>query len=581
MACANTKKCSLASDCKSGVCSGSVCVAPSCTDSVKNGDETDVDCGGTTCGACADSKKCILAGDCKSGVCTAGACAAPSCTDSVKNGVETDVDCGGGTCPKCADTKACAYASDCKSGVCDSAGKCAVPSCTDGVQNGKEIGVDCGGTCPPPATWYLDSDGDGHGAGAGTTACTAPGPKYVKKSSDCDDKKKDVYPGAPESWGDCVDSDCDGVDFSVGDGQDGDLTVTKSYELATSTTTLSATVAAGATQIVVKSAANLKAGNMVLIRVAAGVAAKVGTHELALIKSISGATLTLSGALAHGYGSTDTVNVTRVPQYKNVTVSATGTIAAKKWSGSLGGVVAFLVSGKLSVAAGGKISVNALGYRGGARATSAKMIGQQGESHKGTGTRTTAANLTGGGGGKAPSLAHACGGGGGYATAGAKGGRYNGYSTVAGAGGGTAGGASLGALLFGGAGGAGGLDADPGAGAYGGMGGYGGGVVLIIASSIDLAGTIVSSGGKGEDGKISGGASPGGGGGGAGGSVFLMVKSASSAKGGVSALGGSGGKGSEAGSAVTYGGKGGAGRIRVQAKTGSVTTSPKAYTSCP
>ena len=27
----------------------------------------------------------------------------PTCTDKKKNGQETDVDCGGGTCPKCAD----------------------------------------------------------------------------------------------------------------------------------------------------------------------------------------------------------------------------------------------------------------------------------------------------------------------------------------------------------------------------------------------------------------------------------------------------------------------------------------------
>ncbi len=37
----------------------------------------------------------------------------PNCTDGVRNGAETDVDCGGGTCPACASGKACAVTSDC------------------------------------------------------------------------------------------------------------------------------------------------------------------------------------------------------------------------------------------------------------------------------------------------------------------------------------------------------------------------------------------------------------------------------------------------------------------------------------
>jgi len=43
-----------------------------------------------------------------------------TCTDKVKNGKETDVDCGGGTCPKCEDNKSCTKASHCLSGICTS-----------------------------------------------------------------------------------------------------------------------------------------------------------------------------------------------------------------------------------------------------------------------------------------------------------------------------------------------------------------------------------------------------------------------------------------------------------------------------
>jgi hypothetical protein len=64
----------------------------------------------------------------------------------VKNGTETDVDCGGGTCAGCAATKACTVAADCQSSVCN-AGVCLAPTCNDGVQNGTETGLDCGGPC--------------------------------------------------------------------------------------------------------------------------------------------------------------------------------------------------------------------------------------------------------------------------------------------------------------------------------------------------------------------------------------------------------------------------------------------------
>lgn len=47
-------------------------------------------------------------------------CLARTCNDGVKNGQETDVDCGGPCLPskKCADTKGCDDANDCISGVC-------------------------------------------------------------------------------------------------------------------------------------------------------------------------------------------------------------------------------------------------------------------------------------------------------------------------------------------------------------------------------------------------------------------------------------------------------------------------------
>ena len=70
-------------------------VTPSCADGMKNGGETDTDCGGT-CATCAAGKQCGVTGDCASKVCGAGRCAAPSCSDGVRNGDETGDDCDPG-----------------------------------------------------------------------------------------------------------------------------------------------------------------------------------------------------------------------------------------------------------------------------------------------------------------------------------------------------------------------------------------------------------------------------------------------------------------------------------------------------
>ena len=141
------KQCNVPSDCASASCHMGVCAGSGCTDGVKNGTETDVDCGGS-CPPCAPGKHCGAAADCASLVCSMGACLAATCMDGVKNGAETDVDCGGGTCPKCADKLHCATNGDCTNGDCfgPSPGTCV--SCMDGVKDGTESDVDCGGTCP-------------------------------------------------------------------------------------------------------------------------------------------------------------------------------------------------------------------------------------------------------------------------------------------------------------------------------------------------------------------------------------------------------------------------------------------------
>ncbi len=108
--------------CAEGRCIDAVPEEP-CQDRVRDGDETDVDCGGSCAVACAGSQACLSPDDCQSGTCDAGVCAAPSCTDGRKDGFESDLDCGG-NCPGCAAGKRCEFDGDCASMSCITSAIC-------------------------------------------------------------------------------------------------------------------------------------------------------------------------------------------------------------------------------------------------------------------------------------------------------------------------------------------------------------------------------------------------------------------------------------------------------------------------
>jgi len=144
--------CQQISDCETGLlCQNQVCAAitaaaQSCTDHVRDNNETDIDCGGNDCPGCAHGKHCQIGNDCADRICTSNVCTTSSCTDGTKNGLETDVDCGGGICPTCLDGRACQAGTDCTNHLCYK-NVCVEPTCTDHVRDGRETDVDCGGNC--------------------------------------------------------------------------------------------------------------------------------------------------------------------------------------------------------------------------------------------------------------------------------------------------------------------------------------------------------------------------------------------------------------------------------------------------
>lgn len=151
--CAEGGACEGPADCADNVCRDGVCRKPTPSNGVKDGDETDVDCGGASSPACDDGKQCVTPEDCTSSVCTGGVCQAPSATDGVKNGDETGKDCGGAKAPKCATGEGCLGDGDCDAVRCDTTGTktCKAPAKDDGLKNGTETDVDCGGGAPTNA----------------------------------------------------------------------------------------------------------------------------------------------------------------------------------------------------------------------------------------------------------------------------------------------------------------------------------------------------------------------------------------------------------------------------------------------
>ena len=150
VSCINGKTCSDDSDCQSGRCAENICTANTCNDSLKNGKETDVDCGGPDCGGCIKSQACWIDEDCS--VCTTAACTA---TYSNQNGFRATL-CEGLVCKLSNETFTCSSNADCVSGLCDTqnSGRCLAHFQDDMCQSGDhEISLGNGMyECAEPST---------------------------------------------------------------------------------------------------------------------------------------------------------------------------------------------------------------------------------------------------------------------------------------------------------------------------------------------------------------------------------------------------------------------------------------------
>jgi len=140
------------------ICDGhGSCVAASCRDGVKDGDETDVDCGGS-CGPCAIGGECVFPDDCLSQTCDAGTCI--GCPNDVPCELLGAFYCAAdGTCqPRLVQGEDCPVANACLSGFCAD-GKCCDAACDAPCDRCDQPAGTCttsaAGTAEPSCAPYL------------------------------------------------------------------------------------------------------------------------------------------------------------------------------------------------------------------------------------------------------------------------------------------------------------------------------------------------------------------------------------------------------------------------------------------
>jgi len=98
--------------------------ATTCTNGLKDGSETGIDCGGAACPQCVIGDGCKAVTDCTSGVCATAVCRQPHCGNLLMDQDEEGVDCGGADCTRCGSSN----------------------TCSNRKQDPDETDIDCGGS---------------------------------------------------------------------------------------------------------------------------------------------------------------------------------------------------------------------------------------------------------------------------------------------------------------------------------------------------------------------------------------------------------------------------------------------------
>lgn len=200
-------------------------------------------------------------------------------------------------------------------------------------------------------------------------------------------------------------------------GIDGARTITDEDIVINAYTTLASAAATGSTTITVNSVTALQttnegalaAGDLLMIYQAQGASIDTtdtvsygnvtnynssGLYEFITVGAINGNTITIGGTGGAGSGACSTLTnsyassaqVIRVPQYTTLTIGSgtdsddSGSIRARRWNGTTGGVVAVHVQGAMTVVnqstTNGAVFVNGRGFRGGVAANRSGLFGQ-------------------------------------------------------------------------------------------------------------------------------------------------------------------------------------------------------------
>ncbi len=327
---------------------------------------------------------------------------------------------------------------------------------------------------------------------------------------------------------------------TAGDGSDGDLVVTQTLDISQTDAPVYAVLALGNKDMTLQEPAqHIVPGDDVLLidlQGCPGVCDKVGRWEIGRVESVNGATVVLVAPIRTLFGSSGDNSdlscqhlvVQRLPRYRRVEVHSGGVLTTAAWDGTKGGLLAIRASEQIVVEAGGRITADGLGYRGGPGRTHKSQTGWPGESTCGPASQAgTDPNMGGGGGGiLGTSRTDTCGqggGGGGYGSPGSSMGfaatcidRDNGPAAQNA--GNTYGQPDLSTMFLGSGGGSGATDDDS---PTSGTGGRGGGIILLITPRLILDGDISTNGTDGTAGSDH--TDSGNGGGGSGGSLWLHV----------------------------------------------------------